>query len=77
MRLRNSGVRRYAVSMSSAQASPSQLIHLHAHILQEGDEIVDIQDIGHIVDGYFLPCEQYGAEYLQHLVLGTLRADFS
>ena len=47
--LRGAEIRRVYVLGAERVASPSQLIHLHAHILQEGDEVVDIQDVGYIV----------------------------
>ena len=75
--LRSAEIRRVYVLGAEGIAAIAQLLGSDSHVLQEGDEVIDIQNVGHIVDGYFLPGEQYGAEYLQHLVLGPLRADFS
>ena len=75
--LRSAEIRRVYVLGAEGITAIAQLLGSDSHVLQEGDEVVDIQDIGDIVNGYFLPGEQYGAEYLQHLVLGPLRADFS
>ena len=58
-------------------AALAQFFCLYTHILQKGDEVVDIKDIGHIVHRNFLTGEQHCAEYLKHLVLCPLRADFS
>jgi len=54
-------------------ASLSQLLHLDTHILQQGNQVVDIQDVGDIADCDFLPGQQHRAQYLEHLVLGSLR----
>ena len=49
--------------------------HFHAHVAEQLDEIVHIQDVGHVMDGHFLRCQQSGTENLKHFILGSLRMD--
>ena len=51
--------------------------HLHAHFLQEVDEVLDVEDFRHVADAHRVACQQHGAEYLQCFVLGTLGSDGS
>ena len=49
----------------------------HAHTFQQGNQVVDVQDVGQVVDGDFLIGEQTGTEDLHGLVLRALRDDFA
>jgi hypothetical protein len=51
--------------------------YLHADILQQLDEVVDIADVGNVADSDRLAGEQRGTDDLQGLVFGTLRRDGS
>ncbi len=48
---------------------------LHADVLQQPDEVVDVEDIGDVGDAHGVAGEQRGADHLQGLVLGALRCD--
>ena len=50
---------------------------LDAHIFQKADQIPDIEDFRYVPDRDVAVREQYGAEYLERFVLGSLRRDFS
>ena len=52
-------------------------LHLHANVLQQLDEVVDVADVGDIMDGYCLGGEQRCTDDLQCLVLGSLRSDIT
>ena len=58
-------------------AALAQLLGPDSHVLQEGNEVVDIQDVRNIVDGYLPACQQHSAEYLKHLVFCSLRIDLT
>jgi len=49
----------------------------HSHPVQETDEVVDVEDVGHIPYDDRLGGEQDGGDDLQRLVLGSLRGDFA
>ena len=53
--LRSAEIRRVYVLGAEGIAAIAQLLGSDSHVLQEGDEVIDIQNVGHIVDGYFLP----------------------
>ena len=58
-----------------APGAGAQVLCLHAEVAQQVDELVDVDDVWQIVDGDRLGREHHRAEYLQRLVLGTLRDD--
>ena len=47
--------------------------NLHAHICQQPDEVVDVEDIRDIVYAHLFMGEQSGTDHLQSLVLRSLR----
>ena len=51
--------------------------HMHADVLQEANEVVDVDNVGHIRQTHFLVGEQRGANHLQRFVLRALRGDFA
>ena len=50
-------------------------VDLHAHILQQLDEVLHVTDVGNIVYSDWLAGEQGGTDHLQGLVLGSLRCN--
>ena len=52
-----------------------QARHFNAHLLQQVDKILHIQDFRNVGDGYRLAGEQHGADHFQGLVLGALRGN--
>ena len=50
--------------------------HPHAHVAQQLDEVVHVEDVGHVAHHHLVRREQCRADDLQRLVLGALRADF-
>jgi len=55
--------------------APGDMIDSDAHRSDEVDEVVDIEDVGQVVDDNRLSCEEHGAEHLQRLVLRALGRD--
>ena len=51
--------------------------HLHPDVFEQSDEIVDIENIGHITDPHIVAREQRSANHLQSFVLGSLWRDGS
>src|SRR5690606_12872631 len=51
--------------------------HLHAEIFQKFDELIDIFDVRHIADFDLFFRQQYRREYLQRLILCSLRYDLT
>jgi hypothetical protein len=51
--------------------------NLNPNVLQQLNEIIDIPDVGDVVDGHRLVSEQCGTDYLERFVLGTLWGDGS
>ena len=51
--------------------------HLDTDFLQQLNEVVDIEDVRHILDAHWLLGEDGGTDDLQRLVLGTLWGDGS
>ena len=47
--------------------------YLDAHAFEQVDEVVDVEDVGKVLDDDFLAGEQAGADDLHGLVLGALR----
>ena len=45
------------------------LRHLHPHVAQQLDEVVHVQDVGHITHHHLVRCKQRGADDLQGLIL--------
>ena len=52
-----------------------EALDLHAHALEEGDEILDVEDFGDVGDGNGLGAEQDGTDDFQRFVLGALGRD--
>ena len=50
-------------------------VHLHAHVGQQTDEVVHVQDVGQVADGDGVGSEQGGAKHLQGFVLRALGGD--
>ena len=48
---------------------------LHAHVLQQLDEVLHIQDLRDVADGHGFAGEEYGADDFQGLVFGSLRGN--
>ena len=55
----------------------SRLFNLHTNILQQLNKVVDIADVGNVVNGHHVAGQQRGTNHLQGLVLGALRTDFT
>ena len=53
------------------------LLHVHPHVLQQADEVVHVQNVGHVLDVYLIVGEQTGTDHLQGLILGALWCDGS
>ena len=51
--------------------------HFYSTVPEQLNQVVDIADIGNVVDGHLLACQQGGTDYLQCLVFGTLWCDFA
>ena len=60
------------VARAEAVLSLFELLHRHAHTFQQGDEVLDIQDVRQVGYGHGLCGEEHGTEHLQGLVLGAL-----
>ena len=46
-----------------------------AHVLEQLDEVVDVEDVGDVLDVHLVAGEQRGTDHLQSLVLGALWGD--
>ena len=55
----------------------SRSLHCNAHAFQQGNQVVDVEDVGQVVDGDFFLGKQAGTKNLHGLVLCTLRDDFA
>ena len=58
-------------------ASGSQLLHAHTHVAQQVDQVVHVEDVGHVVDRHPLGGQQRGTDHLQCLVLRPLWHDLT
>ena len=62
----------YAISLKGIVAG-GILGDFHAHVTEQGYLVVDITDVGYVLDADRVTGEQGGTEYLECLVLGSLR----
>ena len=53
------------------------MLHLHAHVGQQTDQIGHVQNVGHVPYFHLLAGQQRGADHLQRLILGSLRRDLT
>ena len=53
------------------------MLHLHAHVGQQADQVGHVQNVGHVPDLHLLARQQRGADHLQRLILGPLRRDLT
>ena len=51
--------------------------HVDADVLQQTNQVVDVDNVGHVGQAHLLIGEQRGADHLQRFVFGSLRFDFA